>query len=200
MNPDADVSKLAELTRKTQLVKVPLSPCPRKEDYAEYCAHWPVTFHRTAHECTMANQPHWSSGVEYAEFPEEYRTMVEQAVEAVRPDECLLVKGNKRVKGIRAAHPLHHPVYMALKALGHSYGIGFVSLRDSAECSPDYIATGYTCILHDEPCLFCAMALLHSRIQRVFYTRRSVDGGFSKHRLHEHAKLNHHFSVFELAA
>lgn len=41
------------------------------------------------------------------------------------------------------------------------------------------------------------MALVHSRVNRVFYSTPHVDGGLgSKYKVHMQAGLNHHFDVF----
>ena len=54
------------------------------------------------------------------------------------------------------------------------------------------------CVFHSIYTYRCAMALLHSRVRRVFYARQNrLIGGlgscFKIHTLHE---LNHHFEVF----
>lgn len=67
----------------------------------------------------------------------------------------------------------------------------------------DYLCTGYDCFLSQEPCIACAMALVHSRIKRVFVYRddHSVcgecdDHAYTVHRLHTLKGLNHHYQVF----
>jgi tRNA-specific adenosine deaminase 3 len=51
----------------------------------------------------------------------------------------------------------------------------------------------------DEPCAMCAMALVHSRIRRVFYVRSTPFGALgSQYSVHTHTSLNHHFQVFQL--
>lgn len=44
----------------------------------------------------------------------------------------------------------------------------------------------------------CAMALVHSRIQRVFYGASHLDGALgSKYQVHTQPGLNHHFDVYK---
>lgn len=60
-----------------------------------------------------------------------------------------------------------------------------------------YLCTGYDVYVTHEPCMMCAMALIHSRVKRVFYgtkVRKGALGTSSK--LHTIRELNHHYVVF----
>jgi tRNA(Arg) A34 adenosine deaminase TadA len=63
-----------------------------------------------------------------------------------------------------------------------------------------YLLSGCIAILRTEPCVMCAMALLHSRIDAVvYYTKNSVAGALgSCCSLHEEAGLNHEFLVYQV--
>ncbi|XP_053962058.1 probable inactive tRNA-specific adenosine deaminase-like protein 3 [Anastrepha ludens] len=61
-----------------------------------------------------------------------------------------------------------------------------------------YLCTGYEMFLSQEPCLMCAMALVHSRVRRVYFQKRSKNGALvSRLKLHSVKELNHHYEVFE---
>ena len=53
--------------------------------------------------------------------------------------------------------------------------------------------------LNSDYCCRCAMALLHSRIRKVFYLHPNPFCGAlgSKYKLHVQQELNHHFEVYE---
>lgn len=69
-------------------------------------------------------------------------------------------------------------------------------------CIPEdsYLCTGLDLYLSTEPDLMTAMALVHSRIRRVFYqTSCPVFGALGTHyNIHSLRSLNHHFRVFNI--
>ena len=63
-----------------------------------------------------------------------------------------------------------------------------------------YLCTGYDCYLVQEPCIMCAMALVHSRLRRVVFCAPDPRGGAlgGAFRLHAQKSLNHHYAVYRL--
>ncbi len=64
-----------------------------------------------------------------------------------------------------------------------------------------YLLTDYDVYLSQEPCLMCSMALIHSRVSRVFFAKLSPDGKgglYSLTRLQNVPALNHSFQVFQI--
>jgi hypothetical protein len=47
---------------------------------------------------------------------------------------------------------------------------------DDNSSNVTYLCTGYDVYLSKEPCLMCAMSLIHSRIRRLFYRYKSSLG------------------------
>ncbi|PHT87190.1 hypothetical protein T459_09296 [Capsicum annuum] len=75
------------------------------------------------------------------------------------------------------------------KSNGHSYQ----SVRP-------YLCTGYDIYLAWEPCAMCAMALVHQRVRRIFFSSPNSNAGAlgSVHRLQGERSLNHHYAVFRV--
>ncbi|XP_038891478.1 tRNA-specific adenosine deaminase TAD3 isoform X2 [Benincasa hispida] len=63
-----------------------------------------------------------------------------------------------------------------------------------------YLCTGYDIYLVWEPCIMCAMALVHQRVRRIFYAFPNPSHGAlgSVHRLQGERSLNHHYAVFRV--
>ncbi|KAG1326956.1 tRNA-specific adenosine deaminase TAD3 [Cocos nucifera] len=70
----------------------------------------------------------------------------------------------------------------------------------SPEAMQPYLCTGFDIYLVWEPCTMCAMALVHQRIRRIFYTFPNPNAGAlgSVYRLQGEKSLNHHYSVFRI--
>ncbi|CAG8517021.1 9867_t:CDS:2 [Cetraspora pellucida] len=75
---------------------------------------------------------------------------------------------------------------------------GSITFENRESSIGAYLCKGYDLFVTHEPCITCSMALVHSRIGRVFYGRsNNVSGGLgSCYKIHTHQALNHHFKTF----
>ncbi|XKL61546.1 hypothetical protein PGB90_008603 [Kerria lacca] len=75
--------------------------------------------------------------------------------------------------------------------------INNISLKKPEDVLP-YLCTGYDVYVTREPCIMCAMAMIHSRVRRVFFGCTSKNGAIkTKCKLHLLRQLNHHYLAFE---
>ena len=62
-----------------------------------------------------------------------------------------------------------------------------------------YLLNSYDVYLKNEPCLMCGMALVHSRVRRVFFHQLSPKGALQNlAKLHTMGELNHTFEVYRM--
>ncbi|VDL94419.1 unnamed protein product, partial [Schistocephalus solidus] len=100
---------------------------------------------------------------------------------------------------------LQHAVMLAVEEVGRTQRLrtarideGVAKRRAEEEAEAGYICTDCDVYLSSEPCVMCAMALVHSRVRRLFIARRlpglgGIDSGWAIHRI---KNLNHRFLAF----
>ncbi|KAL0485040.1 tRNA-specific adenosine deaminase [Acrasis kona] len=111
---------------------------------------------------------------------------------------------------LESTHPLNHATMMCIRKVAESHRPLFETVavvdggrkRKLVTTGDDdklpYVCTDCDLYITHEPCCMCAMALVHSRIRRVFYAVRNplfggLGGLFS---IHEQKSINHRFDVF----
>ena len=95
-------------------------------------------------------------------------------------------------------HPLYTPTTLCIE------GVAAIIRGDCGArnvLSPDhYLCSGLDLYLEEEPDLMSSMALVHSRIRRVFFRDPAPSEGalYSHYKLHTLRALNHRFRVFRV--
>ncbi len=74
-----------------------------------------------------------------------------------------------------------------------------LALREAARVRDNYRLAGATLYVTLEPCVMCAGAIIHARIERLVFGARDPKGGgvVSLYRLFEDGRLNHRVAVSE---
>ncbi|XP_033473661.1 putative inactive tRNA-specific adenosine deaminase-like protein 3 [Epinephelus lanceolatus] len=207
------------------VVKVPAHPPLTRPQFELASKHWPTSFHEDK-QVTVAlrgelfsppqkasMQMYMMSALTAATAGNELGMEAVGAVVVDPATEKIIAVGHD----CRGDHPLHHAVMVCIDLVARSQGGGCYSFdrysacrftspnSDTLQSIPDaevgsqpYICTGYDLYVTREPCVMCAMALVHSRIGRVFYGTASADGALgTKYKIHSQKDLNHHFEVYK---
>ncbi|XP_034042772.1 probable inactive tRNA-specific adenosine deaminase-like protein 3 [Thalassophryne amazonica] len=202
---------------KPFVVRVPARPPLTRPQFELASKHWPTAFHEDK-QVTVALMGALFSPAQKARMHFYMQTAATaaaagkelgmEAVGAVVVDptvERIMAVGHD----CRGDHPLHHAVMVCIDLVSRSQNGGCFCFDRYPACrftpssgvsdsgTQPYICTGYDLYVTREPCVMCAMALVHSRIGRVFYGAASADGALgTKYKIHTQKDLNHRFAVF----
>ncbi|KAM6450076.1 putative inactive tRNA-specific adenosine deaminase-like protein 3 [Liasis olivaceus] len=208
---------------KPFLAQVPACAPVTRPQYEEAALHWPVSFHENK-RITQALKGCLFSPLEKATMQNHMELAIHTAQQGARQGmepvgAAVVDPATGRVLAVGhdcrgGSNPLLHAAMVCIDLVAHSHGGGAYSYKDHPACTflhvdnnaqhppplgdgLPYICTGYDMYLTREPCMMCAMALVHSRIQRVFYGTPSPHGALgTAHHIHSRRDLNHRYEVF----
>ncbi|KAJ3221718.1 adenosine deaminase, tRNA-specific 3 [Clydaea vesicula] len=101
------------------------------------------------------------------------------------------------------SHPLNHCILQLINASAKNYVIKLQKSkvgdkRKGLDCE-SYLLKDMDVFVLKEPCIMCSMALVHSRVSRIFYVENTEEGGLEGLlKVHLVPSLNHHYRAFKL--
>lgn len=178
------------------LVEVPRDGALTRKQLADFSLHWPLTFRKPSFEPLELN----------ASVRAEYANWLDRATE-VGGDKCGCIVLDKSGREIVATvdethvHPLRHAVMVAIEKVAEANSLALAEEGQRGLKRPradeDYLCQECEVITSHEPCVMCAMALVHSRVRLVAYDMPDPHfGGLGgKIALHTCPNLNHQIRV-----
>ncbi|CAH1766878.1 11495_t:CDS:2, partial [Entrophospora sp. SA101] len=195
-----------------RIEQIPKYPAITKSQFYEWRQLWPIDYHENVKNRNNFTDKdikilkgYMQRAIELAELGKSNQEI---------PIGCVIVdpKGSRILaecydSRTTTRHPLKHAIIKCLDVVTSVENCNTFTTQHDYVSKPEklsndvaaYLCKGYDLFVTHEPCIMCSMALLHSRIGRVFYGKSSiVAGGLgSCFKLHTHNSLNHHFKVFK---
>jgi tRNA-specific adenosine deaminase 3 len=172
-------------------VEVPEYGALTRSQLADFSRHWPLTYRKPAFE-----------PLELSEDAKAVYVRLFRRAEQVGAGHCGCVIADCHGRELAAAsdassqHPLRHAVMAAIDAIATSHAAAKPGSK-RPHISDDYLCCNCDVVITHEPCVMCAMALVHSRVRLVAYRHPDTEfGGFGgKLSLHTCSSLNHQVRV-----
>lgn len=179
------------------------------EEMDAYGKFWPVIFKPSAK--MAAPEVSEEEAVAILHFLRQAATLTKSSNSAYACGAILVHPESKAVvaKAVDASdrsslHPskvLRHAVMECISAAAIPQTGENAHTQSTAASLDLYLCTGLDLYISREPCVMCAMALVHSRIRRVFYGQpigEKAVGGLSNARIHVEPRLNHRYDAWYL--
>ncbi|KAJ8608199.1 hypothetical protein MRB53_039797 [Persea americana] len=173
-----------------QRTKVSKWPALSQAQYDEWSTLWPLAWRVPAQRKVEMEKK------EYEECEELMASLFKEdaviSALAYDPEQKQVIA---RAQDQRAEHPLKHAI---LELCSSVAALEVVKRLERPDAPSQYLMTNLWIFLTHEPCMMCTMALLHSRVTRVFYAKSmpKTGGMESNYGIHWRQELNHRFSVF----
>ena len=199
-------------------VEVPKHAPKTRKQYETATQIWPVSFHEDKYISKLVAGTLFSTEdrSEISNYLQAAFTMAKLGKNKGNHSVgCVVVDPSQNViiaksHDLSSINKLQTSVMVAIDLVARSQGGGVYENIDSdmyfKDCSEEikdktgpYLCTGYDLYMTHEPGVMDAMALVHSRIRRVFYIWQCSEGALgSLYKLHVTQGLNHHYEVFQV--
>lgn len=196
------------LSRELCSKKVPSRPPLTRAQFNSARDLWPCHFHENHRlEATLAQKLPEVWGLElFRLHSQRMGQLVEKATSGVAFGAAFNTEGQKLAMAFetKTNHPLQHCAMNLIDCVAHAHGGGAwpsnVAFEEGKRPEEAYLLTGCDVYLSHEPCIMCSMALVHSRVGRVFFAMANASKGglCSLVRLQNVKALNHTFEVYSM--
>jgi len=196
-------------------VKAPPRPPATRRQFEDGRNYWPIHFfeNKELESLLSRSRPDVWGSEEAAGHASRMAAALKVGAEGTCGAVAIDPKDNGRVIA-RACDDPCHPIKHACMVLidnvarcqgGGSWGAPFEEDTPTSSNSKDaaaaYLLTGCDVYVSDEPCIMCSMALVHSRVRRVFFNRPSHQGACkSLLKMNTISELNHSYQVFQMTS
>mmetsp|Transcript_52236 Transcript_52236/g.122244 ORF Transcript_52236/g.122244 Transcript_52236/m.122244 type:complete len:310 (+) Transcript_52236:38-967(+) len=199
LHPDIEEFLRSHQCPPTHTVEVPKHAALTRLQLASFSMHWPLTYRRPSLE-----------PLEISDTKQEVYDRLLQRAREIGGDRCGCVIVDRSGKEVAIArdcsdeHPLRHAVMVAIERVSlsrHSTQTSVQAGTKRPHPDDDYLCCECEVVTTHEPCVMCAMALVHSRVRLVAF--QVSDPGFGglggRIALHTCQSLNHQIRVLQCA-
>lgn len=163
------------------IVELPTNPPPSRKIFNDWSRlYWPMSYRKITEEVVPVDLTFLSTLTPFSSCTKS-RSII------ASPDGDIILSAASNTE----SHPLKHEIMVCIDEISRIRSIGPVSVDN-------YLCKGLDLYTWREPCVMCGMALVHSRVARVFIReRRAVGGAFgSPYGIQSRKGLNHHYKVY----
>lgn len=182
-------------------VEVPVAAARTREQYERGNQHWPMTRavatdrSPTRERISKLVSNHAASALESVHSPNGLPLCATAGAVLVSPDgKPTASAADERSANLHNLHPLDHAPMLCIEANARRHR----QSRKRRDVDDEYLCTGFDLVTSHEPCVMCAMALVHARIRSVAFAHPDpIHGGLgSTVAVHTLRSINHRYRAF----